>query len=90
MDAKFTTEIDELGRISIAPELLSALSLSPGTTLLLELREGRIVLEPLPAEPELVERDGLLIVRPRITGNIVEWVQRDREERIAHLSKEFR
>jgi len=89
METKFTTEIDERGRVSIAPELLSALQLSPGTTLVLELKDGRIVLEPLPADPELIDKNGLLVVRPRITGNIVDWVQQDRDERIAHLSKEF-
>ncbi len=41
MHTQFTTEIDELGRVSLAPELLSALRLSPGTTLVLGLKEGR-------------------------------------------------
>ena len=90
MHLKFTTEVDALGRVTLAPELLSALRLSPGTTLVLELEEGRIVLEPLPENPELIEKDGLLVVRPRITGNIANWVQQDRDERLAHLSKELR
>lgn len=90
MDARFTTEIDAQGRVSIAPELLSALQLSPGTTLSLELMEGRIVLEPLPEDPELIEKNGLLVVRPRLTGNILDWVQQDRDERMAHFIKEFR
>jgi hypothetical protein len=54
------------------------------------MKEGRIVLEPLPEDPELIEKDGLLVVRPRITGNIVNWVQQDRDDRITHLSREFR
>lgn len=90
METRFTTEIDEQGRVSIAPELLSVLQLAPGTILALELKEGRIVLEPLPEEPELIKKDGLLVVRPRLTGNILDWVQQDRDERIAHLGKEFR
>lgn len=90
METKFTTAIDERGRVSIAPELLSALQLAPGTTLVLELKDGRIVLEPLPEDPELIDKDGLLVVRPRITGNILDWVKQDRDERIAHFSKEFR
>jgi hypothetical protein len=40
-------------------------------------------LEPLPEDPELIDKDGLLVVRPRITGNIANWVQQDRDERIA-------
>jgi bifunctional DNA-binding transcriptional regulator/antitoxin component of YhaV-PrlF toxin-antitoxin module len=87
MQTNFTTEIDNLGRVSLAPELLSTLRLSPGTTLLLEIKDGKIVLEPLPEEPELVEKDGLLFVRPRITGNLVDFVQQEREERIANLAK---
>jgi hypothetical protein len=90
MQIQFTTEIDEMGRVSLAPELLSALRLSPGTALVLELKEGRIVLESLPEDPELIEKDGLLVVRPRITGNITNWVQQDRDDRITHLSREFR
>ncbi len=89
MHTQFTTHIDELGRVSLAPELLSALQLSPGTTLMLELKNGRIVLGPLPENPELIEKDGLLLVRPRITGNIANSVQQDRAERIAQLSKEL-
>lgn len=87
MPANFTTEIDNLGRVILAPELLSTLRLSPGTTLLLEIKDGKIVLEPLPEEPELVEKDGLLFVRPRITGNLIDFVQQYREERIANLAK---
>ena len=40
-------------------------------------------------DPELIDKDGLLIVRPRITGNIANLVQQDRDERIAQLSKEL-
>lgn len=90
MHPRFTTEIDELGRVILAPELLSALRLSPGTILVLELEEGRIVLEPLPENPELIEKDGLLVVRPRITGNIANWVEQGRDDRLSQLSKEFR
>lgn len=87
MQASFTTELDDLGRVSLAPELLSTLRLSPGTTLLLEIKDGKLVLEPLPEEPELIEKDGLLFVRPRVTGNLIDFVQQDREERIASLGQ---
>ena len=90
MNAQFTAEIDGLGRVSLAPELLSALQLSPGTTLLLEIKDGKIVLEPLSEDPEIIEDDGLLLVRPRITGNIMDCVQQVREERITHILREFR
>lgn len=90
MPTQFTIEIDEMGRVILAPELLSALRLSPGTALVSELKEGRIVLEPLPEDPELIEKDGLLVVRPRITGNIANWVQQDRDDRITSLIREFR
>jgi len=89
MPTKFTTEIDEKGRVAIAPELLSSLRLSPGTTLMLEAKEGGIMLEPISEEAELIEKDGLLVVRPRITGNISNCVQKDREDRIAQFSKDL-
>lgn len=89
METKFTTEIDEMGRVTIAPELLSSLQLTPGTTLALEVKEGKITLEPIPEEPELIEKDGLLIVRPRITGKITNCVKQDREERIFQFIREF-
>jgi len=87
--AQVTTEIDALGRVRIAPEFLSVLHLLPGTTLLSELKDGRIVLEPLPEEPELIEEDGLLLVNSRFIGITKDWVQEDRDARIAHLSKDF-
>lgn len=87
MNTRFTTELDKKGRVTIAPELLSSLQLSPGTTLVLELNEGRITLEPITEEPELVEKDGLLVVRPRISGNLKNCVQQNREERIFQLQR---
>jgi bifunctional DNA-binding transcriptional regulator/antitoxin component of YhaV-PrlF toxin-antitoxin module len=89
MATQFTTEIDEKGRVAIAPELLSSLRLSPGATLLLEEKEGRIMLEPVSEEAELIEKDGLLVVRPRVTGNLMDCVQQDRDERILQFTKDL-
>lgn len=51
--------------------------------------EGKIILEPIPEEAELVEKDGLLIVRPRVTENLSNCVQQDRKDRIAQLTQKI-
>ena len=47
------------------------------------------MLEPIPEEVELVEKDGLLIVRPRATENLSNCVQQDQEDRVAQLTKKI-
>ena len=89
MDLIFQIKIEKSGRISLPPEILSELHLVPGKTLLLEEKNGKISLEPINEEPELIEKDGLLIVRPKITGDIVQSVQQNRVKRISKLVEEF-
>ncbi len=87
--AQFTSKLDKKGRVVIAPELLNALRIVPGTTLMLEVKDDNIVLQPIPQEPKLVEKDGVLVVRPLSAGDILDEVVKDRKERISNIIKDF-
>ncbi len=44
------------------------------------------MIKPITEKAELIEKDGLLVVRTRVTGNLTNCVQKDREDRIAQLT----
>ena len=81
MKLKFKTQLDKSGRVTIPPEIISELHLTPGVIFGIEEKNGKITLEQTSDEPELIEKNGLLVVRPKITGNIETIVQQDRDGR---------
>jgi bifunctional DNA-binding transcriptional regulator/antitoxin component of YhaV-PrlF toxin-antitoxin module len=89
MQVKFKTELDEFGKISLPLEIISELQLKPGMKLVIEEIDGKISLEPILEEPELINKNGILVVRPQITGDIRNVVQRDRQERIDKIMGDF-
>jgi AbrB family looped-hinge helix DNA binding protein len=54
------TTIDAAGRVVIPKQLRQAASLEPGQELEITERDGRIEIEPVSADVQLVERDGFL------------------------------
>ena len=89
MNDIFQTTIDKSGRVTIPAQVLSELHLALGSTLLIQEKDGKITLEPIEEEPDLIEKDGLLIVRPKLTGDIEDAVRQHRERRISDLNKGF-
>jgi len=89
MDLKFHTKLDELGKISLPQEIISELQLKPGMNLVIEKMDGKISLEPISEEPEVINKNGILVVRPKITGDIKDVVQRDRQGRIDKIMGDF-
>lgn len=89
MDLKFHTKLDEFGKISLPVEIISELQLKPGMNLIIEEIDGKISLEPISEEPELINKNGILVVRPKVTGDIKDVVQRDRQERIDKIMGDF-
>ena len=85
MDLKFQIKIDESGKISLPQEIISELQLKPGMSLVIEEIDGKISLEPISEQPELINKNGILVVRPKITGDIKDAVERDRQERIKNI-----
>ncbi|MCI0694279.1 AbrB/MazE/SpoVT family DNA-binding domain-containing protein [candidate division KSB1 bacterium] len=85
MDLKFQTQIDRSGRVTLPPELLSNLQLSPEMNLLISEKDGKITLEPIADEPMLIEKDGILVLHAQLTDDLSNIVEKERQKRIAAL-----
>jgi len=59
------TTIDQAGRLVIPKEIRRIASLAPGVALEVRWRDGRIEIEPAPAEVRLQRQGKLLIAVPR-------------------------
>jgi AbrB family looped-hinge helix DNA binding protein len=74
--------IDAVGRLVVPKAIRARLALHEGTRLLVREEEGRrLVLEPVSEEAALVEVDGLLVIRGRLTGEIPDH----REQRVQRI-----
>jgi len=58
------TTIDGAGRVVIPKSLRDEAGLVAGTELEIELRDGRIEIEPAPLPARVVERDGSVVIEP--------------------------
>ncbi len=83
MDLKFQTQIDRSGRVTLPPELLSNLQLSPEMNLLISEKDGKITLEPIADESKLIEKDGVLVLHAQLTDDLANIVEKERQKRIA-------
>jgi AbrB family looped-hinge helix DNA binding protein len=54
--------IDMAGRLVIPKPVRERLGLTPGARLRLEERNGRLELEPVHVEPDLVRKEGFLVI----------------------------
>lgn len=90
------TIVDEIvvkqpGVIAISESLQKKLGLMPGMFLTVETTaNGGVQLKIHQEEPLLVEKDGILVYTGRLAENfdIVDFIQREREERIASFWSE--
>ncbi len=56
-----STTIDRAGRIVIPKSIREAAGLRPGVSLKIELRDGRVEIEPVAPKMRLVRRRGMLV-----------------------------
>jgi AbrB family looped-hinge helix DNA binding protein len=77
--------IDRAGRLVIPIRLRRRLHLHPGSRLRVKDAGASLVLEPLPEDGGLEERDGLLVIRGAI-GTVDADHRRDREARLDRLT----
>ncbi len=78
--------VDESGRILIPEGIRNKLGLSPGMTLIVEPGEnGEVWLRPQPESTQLVYESGVLVVDGKLTGDVNDIVQREREHRMSDL-----
>lgn len=86
MNRVIEVSLDDLGRILIPAELRHHLGLSPGMTLIVEKGDDDDVrLRLLPESPELVEKDGVLVVRAEPLSDLANITRRERDCRVYDL-----
>ena len=81
------TTLDRFGRVLIPKKVRAELGLSAGDALEIESRDDGIVIKPLQDEPQLVDKEGVLVFSGASTGDIVEAIRKHREERLDKLTE---
>ncbi len=86
MSQAIQLSLDDLGRILIPDALRSRLGLKPGMTLVVEdAEQGGVQLRVESEASALVEKNGLLVFRGEITGDVKDIVRQERESRVDEL-----
>lgn len=80
------TALDKFGRVVVPRSARSELGLEPGTRFAVVVEAGEIRLRPLGVDSELVDRDGVLVVRSPAEGDLREAPSRSRDERSARIA----
>ncbi len=78
--------IDESGLVLIPQQVREQLGINPPAQLFLEIQAGRIILEPIPKEPEIERASGVSDVLTEPRENLDTIVNDLREERINELT----
>lgn len=86
MNRVIEVSLDDLGRILIPAQLRGRLGLSPGMTLIVEKGEkDGVRLRPQSESPELIEKEGVLVVRAEPLGDLANITRRERDRRVFDL-----
>ncbi len=80
------TTLDRFGRVLIPKNIRSEIGISPGTQLEIEAHDEGLLLKPVHGEPNVTNKEGVLVFSCTSTGDIVQSVQEQREERLDDLS----
>jgi AbrB family looped-hinge helix DNA binding protein len=84
--------LDKFGRIVIPKRVRDDLGLEPGSVLKVEERGDKILLSPVSEDPAaaLEWKGGVLVFTGEALEDLTNVVERDREERLAHLAGRLR
>lgn len=78
--------IDNQGCIKVPAEVQDRLGLFPGMRLIVEEREkGEVCLRVQKELPELVDKQGVLVVKSQATGDLAEALKDERGRRLSGL-----
>lgn len=77
--------LDQFGRIQIPERVREQLGLKDEDCLALEIQEGKLILQPLPKEPEAYYEEGVLVVKSEPIDNPETIIEDLRTERINEL-----
>lgn len=86
MSDQIEVSVDSQGCITIPAEIQYRLGLFPGMTLIVEEGEkGTICLRVQKEFPELVEKQGVLVVKSEAVGDLAAAVRCERDRRLSEL-----
>jgi len=75
--------IDHFGRIVIPKQVREHFALVPGSQLELQETNDTIILRPHIAEPDLIEKEGVLVYSGKAAGDLERALERHRVERLS-------
>ena len=78
--------VDECGRVLIPQKLREQLGLHNDAQLSVEIQDGKLVLTPLPLEPQVYREGGVLVVQSEPIGDLEKIIDELRSERITKLA----
>jgi AbrB family looped-hinge helix DNA binding protein len=90
--SQLSVSLDAAGRIVLPKRLRDSLHLAPGESLIAEQRDDEIVIRRPTQAPGLIEDRGMLVYdngAPPSSFDSVDWINRDRERRMAYVSGEI-
>lgn len=79
--ARAEAKVDRFGRVVIPKRLRDELGLEPGTRFVLTSSRDELHLKPVPGEPPLVRRGGVLVFGGEPSGDVEGQLARVREAR---------
>ena len=81
------TTLDRFGRIVIPKRVRENLGLTPGTILQIEPRGEDVLLKPVREEPNIIQKDGVLVFSGSASGDILESIKIHREKRSIKIAQ---
>lgn len=86
MSGQIEISVDSHGCIMIPAEIQDRLGLAPGMTLIVEAREkGEMCLRVQKEFPELVDKQGVLVVKSEAAGDLAEAVREEHDRRLSEI-----
>jgi len=82
-----TTTLDRFGRIVLPKKLRDDYNLEPGSQILIEESDHKIILKPIHGEPNLRLKEGVLVFTGVPLGDLNKAVTKHRAERLRSFGK---
>jgi len=81
------TTLDRFGRIIIPKGVRDDMGLEAGAILQIEKEGGKIVLQPVHGEPQLMEKKGVLVFTGTAVGDVGAALHEHRKSRLKKMSR---
>lgn len=81
------TTLDRFGRVIIPKNVRDDMGLEAGAVLQIEKQGEKIVLQPLQGEPQLVEKNGILVFTGAAVGDVSSALHEHRRGRLKKIGR---